>query len=521
MPTPNIIFQKGKNGLKRPLPGEDYISGFVLYTAVLPAGFTTTNNIQQLFQPADAQTYGILSDYSDAVAATATWTITNIGAIGDVVTIASADIDDTGNNLNDDGSVRSTILCAYKRLSGDTTIATLGQSVTAAINAGTLTHGYSASFNVGTAVLTVTAPLKFGVFLNSGTPLSVVIAGAIAGTLVNFGNGTFSQFAVWNYFISEFFRIQPQGYLYVGFFPVPGSYLFPEVNTLQNFAKGKIRQVATYKDFSSAWSNGDLQALSNACVVSDTAHKPLSALYSANLVGTAQVSSLPDLSTQLANKTTPVIGMDAGGRGWFLFKTTGKSVPALGAALGMAAFVKVSESIGWVDKCNASDGIELNEVAFANGQLLSDPAISDTLLDAINDRRYTFLKKYVGSDGSYFNGGTTAISVSSDYAYLENNRTIDKAIRGIYSSLLPSLNGPIKLNADGTLSENTTAAFESAASINLDQMVRDGEISAFDVFVNPNQNVLQTNNLIVTVELVINGVARTITVPIGFVPKIA
>ena len=165
-----------------------------------------------------------------------------------------------------------------------------------------------------------------------------------------------------------------------------------------------------------------------------------------------------------------------------------------------------------------SNGNELETLAFANGQLLS--ALTENALSAINDKRHIFLKKFVGLSGSWFNDTHTAIVASSDYAYIENNRTIDKAIRGIYSSLLPSLNSPLQLNADGTLSENTVAYLESQAGVNLDAMVRNTELSAYGVTIDPAQDVLATSKIIIAVQLVINGVARYIVVPIGFTPKI-
>jgi hypothetical protein len=131
-----------------------------------------------------------------------------------------------------------------------------------------------------------------------------------------------------------------------------------------------------------------------------------------------------------------------------------------------------------------------------------------------------FLKKHTGISGSYFNDSHTAITQTSDYAQIENNRTIDKAIRGINTSLLPSLNSPLQLNADGTLSETTIAYFESQAGVSLDAMVRDAEISAFEVTIDPAQDVLATSKIIIAVAIVINGVARYIEVPIGFKPSL-
>lgn len=512
MPLPNITFIKGQGGLGRPLPGQDFISGLIFYTANLPSGFTTSNRVKALFAVTDAISAGILNDYSDGTAAQAEYLITAAGATGDIIAISV-------NDLSPVGVSQVTQLCAYTKLSSDSSIAILGAGIAAAINAGTLTHGYSASFT--TATLTITAPKRLGKYLNAGSPLVITITGAIAGTITQFTGGVASAFATYYYQISEFFRLQPQGILYVGFFAIPGSYAFTEITTVQNFSGGIIRQIGVIKDPASAWAEGDLTLIDGVCKANDAVHKPISALYGADLSGTADISTLPDLSTLTANKSTVVIGMDGGGQGWFLWLTTGKSQPCLGAELGTVALAKVSESIAWVGKFDISNGAECEVLAFANGQLLSSTAITDNLLSVLNDRRYTFLKKFVGISGSYFNDSHCAIISSSDYAQIENNRTIDKAIRGIYSSLLPSLNSPIQLNADGSLSETTTAYLESQAGVNLDQMVRDTELSAYQVTINPMQNVLSTSTIIVVVQLVINGVARQIEVPIGFVPNIS
>ena len=131
-----------------------------------------------------------------------------------------------------------------------------------------------------------------------------------------------------------------------------------------------------------------------------------------------------------------------------------------------------------------------------------------------------FLKKYVGNAGTYFNDSHTAIIATSDYAYIENNRTIDKAKRGIYSSVLPALGSPLVLNSDGTLTDTTIAYFSSLAELNLTQMVRDADLSAFAVSIDSTQNVLATNLLVIAVELLPVGVARAIRVNIGFVPSL-
>ena len=51
-------------------------------------------------------------------------------------------------------------------------------------------------------------------------------------------------------------------------------------------------------------------------------------------------------------------------------------------------------------------------------------------------------------------------------------------------------------------------------------MVRDSEISAKSLTINPLQNILTTSKLVIAVVLVIKGIARTIEVGIGFKPSI-
>lgn len=520
---PDVLFNKGQGGTGRPLPGQDYISGMGFYSNTLPDGFTTESNIRTFYQPQDAVNAGILNDYSDATAAAATYTITNMGAVGDEIEIGVADIDSDGYLPTDDNGnyTGPTIIASYVRQSTDTSIAILGASIAAAINTGTFTNQYSASWNSGTGVLTITAPKKFGIYLNSGSPVTVTIVGTIAGTLVQFTGGVASLLAWWYYQIEEFFRIQSGGNLVVGYFPVVEEYTFDEVALLQSNATGTLRQVMMYKDFGSSWNQDDLQALHDACTSEDVIHAPLSGIYGADMMNIENISSLPDNSTLTANKASDCIGMDGGGQGYFLFKTSGKSVPAIGAMLGTVALTTVSQSIGWVGGFNISNGEEDETLAFANGQLYNSTAISLSLLNSLDNKRHVFLRKVIGYSGSFWNGGHTAIVSDSDYAYIEDNRTIDKSIRLIYAALVPALNQKLTLNPDGTLADTTVTLLETAPNINMDSMVTAGDLSDYAIIINPNQQILSTNNLEVTASLEQEAIARQITVNIGFVPSIS
>lgn len=497
----NITFVLGQGGLGRPLPGEDFISGLIIYTASLPSGFTSTSRIKQLFSVSDAEAAGIKSDYSDATAAAGTVLVTAAGTNGDTIDITV---------VTPTGTVD---LGTYTKTASEANVTAVGAAIAAIINTGTINHGFSALNTTGSVA--ITAPKKYGIYLNTGTKLAATLsAGAtLAVTVTQFSGGVASKQAVWHYHISEFFRVQPKGQLYVGFFAVPGSYDYADVATMQNYAAGKIRQIGVYKD-GAAYSTADLTALSNACAAQVALHKEIFGVLGADISAVVDLTTLGDASALMAQYAMPCIGQDGNALGAFLFATYGKSITTLGATLGALALAKVSEDIAWVEKFNMSDGIELDVPAIANGQLVRD--LSDGLLSALQDKAYNFLRTFVGVAGSYFNESRTAVAITSDYAYAENVRTIQKATRGVYTGLIPALNSPIILNADGTLADTTIEYFDTLARKNLYQMQRDGEISDFDVAIDPTQPVLSTGVLVIAISIVPIGVARNIVVKIGF-----
>lgn len=521
MALPSITFIEGQGGLGRPLPNNDHISGLLIYTgASLPSGFTAST-AKALYSTDDAIAAGIKNDFSDATAATAKYTVSTAAATGDTFKLTVAELTPST------GAARTTTLCNFTIANASPTIAITAQEIVAAINTGTSTHGYTASY-AATGIVNITAPKAQGAYLNSGTPLVATITGAIVGTFVQFGGsgmtaGVTSNQIQWYYQISEFFRMQPKGKLWVGFFAVPvGSYTFSEITTMQNTTQGEIRQVGVLKDSASAWASADLTLIDTICETNKSTFQPLQALYAANLQATTDITTISDLTSLTAKNVQTVIGQDGGAWGNFIYQSLGsgkKSITCLGAQLGAVALRKVSESIAWVEKTNLSNGVELETPAFCNGQLVS--ALSSSALESINTKRYVFLKKFRGYAGTFFNDSHMAIIQTSDYAYMENNRTICKAERLLYTSYVPVLNSPIQFNANGTLTDVTVAYFENIGNAALDQMVRDSELSAKSVTVNPVQNVLSTSTLIITVVLVINGVARQIQIPIGFKPSIA
>ena len=327
------------------------------------------------------------------------------------------------------------------------------------------------------------------------------------------------DFGVFWYHVSEFFRIQPQGELFIGIFAVPGgAYDFAEVTTIQDFADGEIRQVGVFTPLQ-AFATTQVSALQIVLTANETNKKPLSALYAADISAVTDLSTLTDLKTLDSKNVSVVISQDGNAAGAALYVSSTKSVTDLGAKLGAVSLASVHESIGWVEKFKMSNGIELDTPAFANGDLVKD--ISTGLQTSLNDNAYSFLRKFVGFDGSYNNNSLTATSATSDFATIENNRTIDKAGRDVYVNVLPKVNGPIDLTAAGTLTEDYIAVLKALAQKPLDDMLAAGEISARQVIINPVQNVLATSEVEMTIEIVPKGVSRIIKIKVGFTTQLS
>jgi len=503
----DIVFVKGQGGLGRPAQGEDFISGLLLYSDDLPSGFDSSHRVRPVLSVAQAESLGIVNDYSDGTAPTGSIYFDNIGDDGDYVNVQVAEI----NGVIDLGT--------YVKSPAESTYLQQVQALAAVINAGTYKHGYTA---VGAGTLcTITAPKRNGIFLNTGTPITVTTNPgatiAVDMVVVQFSGGIYSKLALYHYHVSEFFRLNPTGKLFIGIYAPTMGYNFEELTLLQTAAGGKCRQIAIYH-LENSLDSTNITAIQSVCNTNASNHKPFSVLYGADLMGADLSSDLTNLQTLTASNVSAIISQDFGGLGGYLYKHCGRSITNIGALAGSVSAAKVSTDIAWVANFNISNGVECDTVGFSNGQLLNE--ISQQLLNQLDDYRYIFLIKYVGVNGTYWNDSHTAITIASDYAYIENVRTIDKAIRGVYSTLIQDLNSPLKLNADGTLTDATVAYFESEGGLPLAQMARDSELSAYSVIVDPTQNVLSTSNLNVTVKLLPIGVARQITVNIGFTTKI-
>jgi hypothetical protein len=388
-------------------------------------------------------------------------------------------------------------------------------AVAAVINAGTNVHGYTAS--AATSNVTITIPKFNGI--SPGT-ISTVITGAITTGITQATGGSVSHIAVLRYHIGEYFRIIPNGSLYVH---IPGSAYgtnFEEITTLRNFAEGKIRQVGIMHDLSTGFATTQITKIQAQMDAAFAAYRPMVALFAPEISGTTDLSTLVDLSGLDSEMVSVQIGQDAGGTGGWLYRANGKSISDLGAKLGVLSLSKVSDSWAWVGAYNMTDGTELNTIGFSNGTTYAT-AETNNVLDQLATYGYCFLRKITDFVGTYNTQPNTATLETSDYRFLYNNRTIQKAGRVERIAMIPFQSSPIILNSDGTMTDVTIETFSGAIGQQLDVMVRAGELSNYAVTINPAQNVLSTSSVDISVALLPVGVADYITITNRFTVTLA
>lgn len=320
------------------------------------------------------------------------------------------------------------------------------------------------------------------------------------------------EIKVLHYQLSEIFRVNPAISLYLGLFAKPDSYTFAEIKTVQNYADGRIRQLGIWcgdKEFSA----DAVVAIQGVAAALDKENAPLSVLYA------PKVAKLSDLPTNVAganqSRVSVVIGQAGSGTGAELYasdENTGKStVSCLGVVLGLLSAAAVHQSIGWVKQFPT--GITLP--AFGDGTLLR--TLDKAMIEQLDTARYLFLVTQIGQTGSFVNDSHTMDAPTSDYAMIENVRTMDKAVRGIRTYLIPELGGNVYIDSStGKLQPSSVAHLETTANRALEDMEKAGELSGYKVEIDPEQDVLSTSTVEIVIKQVAVGVMRKIKVKIGF-----
>lgn len=519
MPRSNISFVLSTQNIGQAALGNDFISGECLY-GTAPGSFATTP-YQAVFSVSDAESKGIALDYADETKATATLVISATGATGDIFLLQVSETNPVTPN-NPTGSTLVT-LCTYVQQSTDTTATILAASIAAAVTAnsyqtasGSLT-GYTATAATGT--ITVTGRQRLGINLNTKSLIPTITGTITTGTNTAFSGGVYSKKALWHYIVSEFFRANATGVLWLGFFATPN--FTSDCITLNNAASGAIKQFGvfdpTVTSAATFTSNGTLLQAQMVSLFGQ--YNPAICLYTANLKAVSDISTLQNQQLQNNYYISHVIMQDGGAAGAQLYINSGVSVGNIGCALGTVSAAAVNQDIGEIGAFNITDSVEMSIPAFINGVLVS--ATASNLLDQLDAYRYIFATPQPNITGTYIVNDWSSINQTSPYFRISRNRTMNKAIRLVYANLIPLLKSIVSLNTDGTIDVVTLAKFNGAIIPVQTQMKNAGEISNLKVTINASQNIISAGKLVIGVAIQPTLIADFIEVDMSFVAKIS
>lgn len=179
---------------------------------------------------------------------------------------------------------------------------------------------------------------------------------------------------------------------------------------------------------------------------------------------------------------------------------------SVGLALGRLARIPVQRNIGRV-----KDGTLPITDAYIGATLVDNFA---NLATAIA-KGYITLRNYVGRTGYYFSNDPTASLPTDDYTKLAHGRVIDKAYKLSYQVFLEEVNNEMLINADGTIPPEVCKALEGKIELTIRQAMAN-EMSSFDAFIDPAQNVIATNEVKITEQIIPVGYSETIDITLGF-----
>ena len=230
----------------------------------------------------------------------------------------------------------------------------------------------------------------------------------------------------------------------------------------------------------------------------------------------AGASSLKDLSSQAYNRVAVFIGDTKTA----LDGTTVVSSKdaAVGVLAGRIASVPVQRNIGRV----ASGPLSVE--SFYLGASLVDNVMAD--VETIYGKGYITPRIFYSVDGYFFTDDRMACKATDDYAHLTARRTVDKAARIAYLTLLQKLLDEIEVNTDGTMQAPVLKSWQADVENAVNQqMTAGGELSVVDgsgcaCYIDPTQNVLSTSKVEATLRVRPFGYARDIIVNLGFLTNI-
>ena len=365
--------------------------------------------------------------------------------------------------------------------------------------------------------------------------------------------------------ISQFFALAGTNQrLFVSFTDSSIDTNFECIERMQLVANGLIYQIGlwTGEPFATTTESGDYQVINNGVLAKCQAqaetlggkigvtnyegNSPVNILISAPVLDAAvcDYQRLPDLTALDFPKVSVLLGQGSSDEIHdiqFRINTSGETpnyaiVGCVGAALGILAIASAEQSMAWVRNFNLSKVMTQCELGFGNLAVKSDMSDWENTLSFTNIKTlgytkrnnflhrkgYIFLRDHEGREnGVYFSSDQTLST--GDYRRISRCRVMHKSRRVVRLALLPYIEQSVEIDVStGYIATADLAMIQNVVYDALDRnMVQPAspqtpQISGRQVVIDPKQNVLENDQLLISYALVPKGITSAIFVTEGF-----
>lgn len=266
----------------------------------------------------------------------------------------------------------------------------------------------------------------------------------------------------------------------------------PEMDFIKQ-AGGRLRAVAIVTPVESASELGALQGIAEE--VTETLYAPVT------FIAGSAATLAADLTETAYNRVMCVIG-----------STSAAGIPAVGVVAGRYAATEVQENVGKV----RLGALSIDEV-YIDGEAVVD----NDKAESLNTKGYVTFRTYVGKAGWFITDDIQACETTDDYRSLARRRTIDKAFRIAYDTLLDWVNQEIPVTPEGTIQAQMVKSIEqcveSAVASNMgDALSQEGNELGVECVVDTEERIASTSNLKIALRVLPYGYAKYIDVELGF-----